>query len=104
MSAKLTPGGAFDYELGCQSIKAENAGFNGDATSTLTPFADASKATVAGSGKKGTVYGSVFYHLSRRTEVYAVADYMKLQDNYRVAGTNGFANQTEFGVGIRTRF
>lgn len=104
VSAKLTPGGPFDYELGYQSIKANNAGFNGDATGTLTPFADASKATTAGSGKKGTVYGSVFYHLSKRTEVYAVADYMKLHDQYRVAGTNGFTNQTEFGVGIRTRF
>ncbi|MDB5762324.1 MAG: Outer rane porin protein 32 precursor [Herminiimonas sp.] len=104
VSAKLTPGGAFDYELGYVSIKANNAAFNAAGTSTLNPFADASTATAAGTGKKSTVYGSVFYHLSKRTEVYAVADYMKLNDGYRVSGTNGFANQTEFGVGIRTRF
>lgn len=104
VSVKVTPAGAMDYELGYVMFKADNAAFNTAGTSTLNPFADASAATAAGTGKKQTVYGSVFYHLSRRTEVYVAADYMKLTDGYRVASANGFKNQTELAVGMRTRF
>jgi predicted porin len=104
LSTKFTPGGAFDYELGYVSIKANNAGYNGSGSSVLNPFANTSGVTAVGTGKRSTVFGSVFYHLSKRTELYAVADYLKLYDGYRVAGTNGFSNQTELGVGIRTRF
>lgn len=104
LSAKFTPGGAFDYELGYVTIKANNAGYNGSGSSILTAFADTSGVTAVGTGKRSTIFGSVFYHLSKRTELYAVADYLKLYDGYRVAATNGFSNQTELGVGIRTRF
>jgi predicted porin len=104
VSAKFTPGGSFDYELGYAHFKASNAAFNGSGTSTLNPFANTTTATTAGSGTKGTVYGSIFYHLSKRTELYVAADYMKLKDGYRVASANGFSNQTELAIGMRTRF
>lgn len=104
VSAKFTPAGVMDYELGYQVMKANNAAFNKDGSSTLTAFKDASAATATGTGRKSTLYGSLFYHLSKRTELYAAADYMKLKDGFRVGSANGFANQTELAVGMRTRF
>lgn len=104
ISAKFQPAGAMDYELGYQVIKANNAGYNAAGSSTLNPFADNSSVTKIGSGKKSTLYASAFYHFSKRTEVYVAADYAKLTDGYRAAAFNGFANQTELAVGIRTRF
>lgn len=104
ISAKFTPASAVDYEVGYQIMKADNAAYNSDGTSTLNAFKDAGSATATGSGKKSTLYGSIFYHLSKRTELYVAADYMKLKDGYRVASSNGFSNQTELGVGMRTRF
>lgn len=103
VSAKYAPQGVFDYELGYQIIKANNAAFSASGF-TLSPFSDVSHAILAGSGKKATVYGSVFYHISKRTEFYVAADYMKLSDQYAAAQANGFKNQTEFGLGMRTRF
>jgi predicted porin len=103
-SVKVAPVGAMDYELGYVMFKANNAAFNSAGTSILNPYANASAATATGTGKKQTVYGSAFYHLSRRTEVYVAADYMKLNDEFRVASANGFKNQTELAVGMRTRF
>ncbi|RXZ38668.1 porin [Oxalobacteraceae bacterium CAVE-383] len=104
ISTKITPSGPFDYELGYQVMKTSNGAYNADGTGTLNAFSDAATATATGSGKKSTLYGSMFYHLSKRTELYLAADYMKLTDGYRVASANGFKNQTEIAVGMRTRF
>jgi len=104
VSAKFAPQGVMDYEIGYQVMKASNAAYNSDGTGTLNAYSDASGSTATGSGKKSTLYGSVFYHLSKRTELYVAADYMKLGDGYRVASANGFKNQTELAVGMRTRF
>lgn len=104
VSAKFTPQGSFDYEIGYQVMKANNAAYNAAGTSTLNAYNDASMSTATGSGKKKTLYGSAFYHLSKRTELYVAADYMKLDDGYRVASAHGFKNQTEFALGMRTRF
>lgn len=103
LSAKFTPGSAIDYEVGYQIMKANNAAYKADGSSILNAYANANTATVAGTGKKSTLYASTFYHFSKRTEVYLAADYMKLTDGYR-AGTSGFSNQTEVAVGMRTRF
>ncbi|WP_211454906.1 porin [Collimonas antrihumi] len=103
VSAKYAPRGAFDYELGYQIIKAHNAAFSASG-STLNPFANVALATATGSGKKSTIYGSAFYHISKRTEFYVAADYMKLNDQYVAAQSNGFRNQTELAMGMRTRF
>jgi predicted porin len=56
------------------------------------------------SGSKGTIYGSVFYHFDRSTEVYAVFDHMKTKDGWMDPRSAGLPTQNEFGVGIRTRF
>ncbi|MFC5474970.1 porin [Paraherbaspirillum soli] len=104
VSAKFTPQGVMDYEIGYQVMKANNAAYNLAGTGTLNAYADASLANATGSGKKSTVYGSAFYHMSKRTELYVAADYMKLDDGYRVASAHGFKNQTEFAVGMRTKF
>ena len=61
-------------------------------------------ATAVATGTKRTLYGSVFYHLSRRAEVYLAADRMWLLDGYRLAVTNGYSTQTEIATGIRFRF
>lgn len=103
VSAKFTPQGAMDYEIGYQVMKANNAALSGSGN-VLNAFANASSATATDSGKKATLYGSAFYHFSKRTEVYVAADYMKLNDGYRVGSANGFKNQAELAVGMRTRF
>ncbi|EJL92080.1 hypothetical protein PMI16_01194 [Herbaspirillum sp. CF444] len=104
ISTKFTPQGLMDYEVGYQVMKANNAALSSDGTSTLSAYTDAATSTATSSGKKATLYGSAFYHLSKRTEVYVAADYMKLSDGYRVGSANGFKNQTELAVGMRTRF
>jgi predicted porin len=72
---------------------------------TLRPFQDdPTGATAVATGTKRTLYGSVFYHLSRRAEVYLAADRMWLLEGYRLAVTNGYSTQTEVATGIRFRF
>ena len=84
-------------------MKATNAAVNGGGN-VLNAFANASTATATATGSRATVYGSVFYHFDKITEVYFAADYLKLKDGYKVGVTNGAPNQTEYGVGLRTRF
>lgn len=103
ISAKLAPAGKLDYELGYQDMKANNAAVNA-AGNVLNAFANASLATATATGSRSTLYGSIFYHFDKITEVYVAADYLKLNDGYKVSATNGFANQTEFALGLRTRF
>jgi predicted porin len=103
ISGRFAPSGPFDFELGYQNMKAENAAVNG-AGNVLNAFANPGAAKATATGSRGTVYGSIFYHFDRITEVYIAADYLKLKDGYKFGPTNGFANQTEFGVGLRTRF
>jgi len=62
------------------------------------------RAKATATGSRATLYGSIFYHFDKITEVYFAADYLKLKDGYKVGATNGFANQSEFALGLRTRF
>ena len=103
VSAKFAPPGKMDYELGYQNMKANNAAVNGGGN-VLNAFANASSATATATGSRATLYASVFYHFDKITEVYVAADYLKLKDGYKVGVTNGFANQTEFALGLRTKF
>lgn len=104
ISTKLAPPGPFDYELGYQVMKATNAGYNAAANNTLNAYASTAAVTRAGSGSRKTIYASAFYHLSKRTELYVAADRLNTTNGYKVSGANGFPSQTEFAVGIRTRF
>jgi len=103
ISAKFTPPGKMDYELGYQNMKASNAAVNGSGN-VLNAYANASAAKATATGSRGTVYGSAFYHFDKVTEVYVAADYLSLKDGYKVAVTNGSKSQTELAVGLRTRF
>ncbi|WP_133648794.1 porin [Paraburkholderia flava] len=103
VSFKLAPKGPLDYEIGYQQMHTTNAAFDdtgGIANANLTFDPD----TGTGSGYKETLYGSVFYHLSKRTELYVAGDYMRLHKGYVVATTYGAKNQLELTTGIRTRF
>lgn len=105
VSFKLAPKGALDYELGYQQMRVHNAAYNaaGDITNAnLGGSFDPSQGVH--NGYKETLYGSVFYHLSKRTEVYVAGDYMKLHGGYTVGSTFGATNQLELTSGIRTRF
>lgn len=104
VSTKLTPAGAFDYELGYQEMKTTNGGYNAAGTNTLSAFANTASVTAAGSGNRKTIYASAFYHLSKRTELYVAADRLNITNGYKVSAANGFSNQTEFAIGVRTRF
>ena len=73
-------------------------------SNVLNAFANASTAKATATGSRATLYASAFYHFDKITEVYVAADYLKLKDGYKVGATNGFANQTEFALGLRTRF
>jgi predicted porin len=103
ISTKIAPPGPVDYELGYQVMKANNAAVNGGGN-VLSAFANSTSAVATATGSRSTLYGSVFYHFDKITEVYFAADYLKLKDGYKVGSTNGFGSQTEFGIGLRTRF
>lgn len=104
ISTKISPAGALDYELGYQEMKATNGGYNAAGSNTLNAFASTAAVTRSGSGSRKTIYGSMFYHLSKRTELYLAADRLNITNGYKVSAANGFPRQTEFAVGIRTRF
>jgi predicted porin len=105
VSLKLAPHGPLDYELGYQQMRVKNAAYDVDGN---IPNANSglfdSAATTVHNGYKETLYASTFYHLSKRTELYLAADYMRLHGGYTVAGTFGHSNQLEVATGIRTRF
>lgn len=103
VSAKFAPAGHMDYELGYQIMKANNAAVNGGGN-VLNAFQNASTATATATGSRATLYTSAFYHFDKITEIYVAADYLKLKDGYKFGATNGFPNQTELAVGLRTRF
>jgi predicted porin len=103
VSAKFAPAGALDYEIGYQNMKADKAAVNGGGN-VINAFANASAATLTATGSRATIYGSVFYHFDKITEVYGAADSLKLKDGYKVGVTNGATSQTEVAVGLRTRF
>jgi predicted porin/uncharacterized coiled-coil protein SlyX len=103
VSAKFAPAGPMDYELGYQNMKANNAAVNGGGN-VLNAFSNASSAKATATGSRATLYASAFYHFDKITEVYVAADYLRLKDGYKVGATNGFPNQTEFALGLRTRF
>ncbi len=103
ISAKWAPAGALDYQLGYQDMRASNAAVNGSGN-VLNAFANAAGATAKVTGSRSTLYGSVFYHFDKVTEVYLGADYLKLKDGYKFGATNGAPSQTELAMGLRTRF
>lgn len=111
VSTKVMPPGAFDFELGWVMLKTDGAGVTGTAAdpgNLSNPFKGIAAPTVQVSGTRSTYYGSVFYHLDRRAEVYLAADYVKLEDGYRYGGlanSSGPADsQTELAAGIRFKF
>jgi predicted porin len=105
VSFKLAPKGPLDYELGYQQMRVHNAAYNADGD-ILNANTGAAFDPAGGvhNGFKETLYGSVFYHLSKRTELYLAGDYMRLHGGYTVGSTFGATNQLELTSGIRTRF
>lgn len=103
VSTKITPAGAFDYELGYQIMSATNAGVNGSGF-VKNAYADTSNIAGVATGKRKTLYGSMFYHLDAQTEFYLAADHLKTTGTYKAAQANGATSQTEFGLGMRYKF
>jgi predicted porin len=102
-SVRFAPPGKLDYEAGWLNIKADNAGLSGSGF-VLNPYANTSGVTTGVSGKKQTVYGSIFYHFDRSTELYLAADHMSTKDGWKDPRSFGANSQNEIAVGIRTRF
>ena len=102
-SAKFTPAGPIDFEVGYQVIKAKNAGVNSSGF-VLTPYVNANSVTKAVFGDKKTAYASAFYHFDRQIELYLAIDRMSLTGGYKLAVTNGATDQTEVAVGARFKF
>lgn len=103
VSTKLTPPGQFDYELGYQIMSAKNAGLNGSGY-VQNAFSDTSAITAVATGKRKTLYGSVFYHLDKQTEFYLAADHLETTGGYKAAQAHGFNSQSELGLGMRFKF
>lgn len=100
VSIKFAPKGHLDYELGYQNMKANNAALKSGVVRNA--FYEIGGLTTVGSGNRKTIYGSMFYHFDKSTEVYIAADYLKMDAGY---GTiKGSDSQTEVAVGMRTRF
>ncbi|WP_372527713.1 porin [Piscinibacter sp.] len=106
LSASFKPDGKLDYQAGYQVMSAKNAGITGSGATAnvLNAYADTTAITTTATGKRKTLYGSIFYHFDRQTEVYLAADHLSLTDAYRQKGANGFLSQNELGVGMRFRF
>ena len=103
VSGRFAPAGKIDYEVGYQNMKANNAAVNAGGN-VINAFANPSAAKATATGSRSTVYGSIFYHFDRNSEVYVAADHLRLKDGYKVGSTNGSPTQTQFAVGFRTRF
>ncbi|MFX1676302.1 porin [Paraburkholderia sp. A2WS-5] len=104
VSLKVAPKGAFDYELGYQQMRVHNAAYNSDGNIPNANLGTFDLTSGLHNGFKETLYASVFYHLSKRTELYLAGDYMKLHGGYTVGSTFGASNQLELTTGVRTRF
>jgi predicted porin len=104
VSFKLAPHGPLDYELGYQQMHVKNAAYTSDGFIPNANSGAFSLTSGVHNGYKETLYASTFYHLSKRTELYLAADYMKLHGGYTVSTTYGHNNQLEVATGIRTRF
>jgi predicted porin len=100
VSVKFAPAGRMDYEFGYQNMKADNGALKSGVVANA--FASVAGLTAVGSGNRSTVYGSLFYHFDKSTEVYFAADYLKMDAGYGTV--NGSDNQTEVAIGLRTRF
>jgi predicted porin len=104
VSFKLSPKGPLDYEIGYQQMRVKNAAYDSDGNIPNANLGAFDPTSGLHNGFKETLYGSIFYHLSKRTEVYLAGDYMKLHGGYTVGSTFGANNQVELTTGIRTRF
>ncbi|MEC5216250.1 putative porin [Actimicrobium sp. GrIS 1.19] len=103
VSAKFTPAGKFDYELGWQTMNANNAAVNGSGY-VLNAYANTASATKTATGKRRTWYGSAFYHLDKRTELYLALDQLNTDGTYLASQANGFTSQHELAAGMRFKF
>jgi predicted porin len=102
-SLRFAPPGKLDYEAGFVNIKADNGGLSSKGF-ILDGYKDTSGVTTGVTGKKTTLYGSIFYHFDRSTEVYLAADHMSLKEGWKDPRSFGANSQNEIAVGIRTRF
>jgi len=103
VSIKITPDNYWDYAIGYQNMKADNAGVASAGKTVPNAFKSLGGTWGAtASGNRNTLYGSVMYHLDKSTELYVAADYLKMDAGY--GNISGKDNQTEVGLGMRTRF
>jgi predicted porin len=100
----LAPKGALDYHLGYMQMRTKNAAYDADGYTPAPNVGDYSPTGGVASGFKETLYGAVFYHFSKRTEVYVAGDYMRVHGGFRSSSNFGYGNQLELTGGIRTRF
>lgn len=103
VSAKFTPGGKFDYEMGWQTMNAKNAAVNGSGY-VLNAYANTGNAASTATGKRRTWYGSMFYHFDKRTELYLALDRLNTDGTYLASQANGFSSQNEYAAGMRFKF
>lgn len=101
VSASIQTDPKWSYYLGYQAMKAENAGAAAGTFAWQNPFADTANKASYVSGHRNTTYGGVRRHLSSKMEAYAVFDYMKVTDAFKVS--TKFDTQTEFAIGMRIR-
>lgn len=103
VSAKFIPQGSFDYELGWQTMNANNAAVNGGGF-VVNAYSNVASATRTATGKRQTWYGSAFYHFDKRTELYVALDRLNTDGTYLASQANGFKSQNEYAVGMRLKF
>ncbi len=103
LSTKIAPSSKYDFELGYQRMRANNAGLTGGGF-VQNAFSNTSNVTGVATGNRNTVYASAFYHVDKSTEFYVVADQLKTTGTYLAAQANGFNSQREVGLGMRFKF
>ncbi|WP_306598660.1 porin [Geothrix sp. 21YS21S-2] len=86
---------------GVQTIKVDHAGMATAIGTIPNAFANGANLAFYTTGSKDSYYAGVRRHLSRKIEAYAIYDYQKLHDAYKLSTTILKDNQAEYGVGLR---
>jgi predicted porin len=86
---------------GLQTIKVENAGMTTAIGVIPNAFANGANLAFYTTGSKDSLYAAVRRHLNRKIEAYAMIDYMKMHDAYKISTSIPKDSQMEYGVGLR---
>ena len=103
LAAKFSPNPTYDFHLGFNTIRAQNAGVNGSGY-VANAFTDASGLKASGTGNRNAFYASAFYNLDSSTSLYVAGDRLKTTGTYLDSAAVGAKSQNQVALGLRFKF